>query len=81
MMAATLKRKSVLKWAFVALKADVVARVLSRRVASCSCCVRDSRRLLRGWSAVRENWVAGVESMRVAYAQVARFILKLMHFA
>lgn len=68
-MAATLRRKSALKWAFVALKADVVARVLSRRVASCSCCVRDARRLLRGWTALHENWLAAVESMRVAHAQ------------
>eukprot|EP01043_Picozoa_sp_COSAG02_P035922 COSAG02_NODE_2603_length_8445_cov_5.416247_2_plen_224_part_00 len=68
-MGTALRRKSVLKWAFVALKADITARVLSRAVASCSCCVRDGRRLLRGWTSLHANWLASVESMRVAHAQ------------
>ncbi len=68
-MGSILRRKSVLKWAFVALKADIAARVLSRAVADCSCCVRDGRRLLRGWTSLHANWLASVESMRVAHAQ------------
>lgn len=68
-MAAALRRKSVLKWAFVALRSDVTVRLLSRAVASCSCCARDGRRLLRGWMSLHANWLASVESMRVAHAQ------------
>eukprot|EP01044_Picomonas_judraskeda_P039549 COSAG03_NODE_18997_length_344_cov_0.848980_1_plen_65_part_01 len=59
-MGVALRRKSALKWAFVALKADIAARVLSRAIASCSCCVRDGRRLLRGWMALHANWLASV---------------------
>ena len=68
-MVLTLRRRSALKWAFVALKCDTVARRLGRGIATCSSVARDARRLLRGWQAIHGNWLAAVESMRVATAQ------------